>query len=229
MWCGRTAPGFAASPSPASAAGAPKWSPDGTRVVFYEIPVEQTWAAHWPGLDASTTSQIVSVDVESGERQVHTRRSWPEGDAAVPDQRRHRLPRQGGADARPGLHRRGRRGRRRHALAGVVARRQARRVRASRLQAAAAEPAPCTAGTRITSIATRTSSRASRRTASCLVTRKDGDSSLDIMDADGSNRREVFPSNGGSAFSPSWSPDGQSIVFGYGGFLQSRAASRRRS
>lgn len=45
---------------------------------------------------------------------------------------------------------------------------------------------------------------------------------LDIMDPDGSNRQEVFPSNGGETFSPSWSPDGQWIVFGYGGFLQLR-------
>jgi Tol biopolymer transport system component len=42
------------------------------------------------------------------------------------------------------------------------------------------------------------------------------------MNPDGSNRREVCPSNGGTAFSPGWSPDGQWIVFGYGGFLQSR-------
>ena len=55
-----------------------------------------------------------------------------------------------------------------------------------------------------------------------LVTRKDGDSSIDIMAADGTNRREVFPAKGGSAFAPEWSPDGQSIVFAYGGFLQSR-------
>ena len=49
---------------PGICTGAPKWSPDGTRVIFYEIPVEQTWAAHWPGQDRSTTSQIVSVHVE---------------------------------------------------------------------------------------------------------------------------------------------------------------------
>jgi Tol biopolymer transport system component len=55
-----------------------------------------------------------------------------------------------------------------------------------------------------------------------LLTRKDGDSSLDIMDADGANRQEVFAANGGVAFSPGWSPDGQRIVFGYGGFLQAR-------
>jgi Tol biopolymer transport system component len=49
---------------PGTCAGAPKWSPDGTRVVFYDIPVDETWKAHWPGLDASTTSQIVSVHVD---------------------------------------------------------------------------------------------------------------------------------------------------------------------
>ena len=57
---------------PGISAGAPKWSPDGTRVIFYEIPVEQTWAAHWPGQDRTTTSQIVSVRLSSGERQAHT-------------------------------------------------------------------------------------------------------------------------------------------------------------
>ena len=133
-----------------------------------------------------------------------------------------RLSRQGRADARPRLHERGRPRRRRHALA--------RRGR----------PTASTSSTR------RSASVHGRRTCrlyswdpdyeyrytdvfpsfskdgKLLLTRKDGDSSLDIMDPDGSNRQEVFPSNGGTAFSPSWSPDGQSIVFGYGGFLQSR-------
>jgi Tol biopolymer transport system component len=55
-----------------------------------------------------------------------------------------------------------------------------------------------------------------------LITDKNSDSSIAIMDADGSNKFRVFPAQGGVAFSPSWSPDGQWIVFGVGGFLQDR-------
>jgi len=33
--------------------GSPKWSPDGTRVVFYEMTTEETWGAHRPNLVAS--------------------------------------------------------------------------------------------------------------------------------------------------------------------------------
>src|SRR6266581_1093169 len=57
---------------PGICAGAPKWSADGKRIVFYELPVEQTWHAHRPELVASATSQIVSVDVATGERIEHT-------------------------------------------------------------------------------------------------------------------------------------------------------------
>lgn len=53
-------------------AGAPKWSPDGKQIVFYELPVEQTWKAHWPGIVATTTSQIVSVQIATGERVERT-------------------------------------------------------------------------------------------------------------------------------------------------------------
>ena len=52
--------------------GSPKWSPDGKRVVYYEISTEQTWGARRPELVASVESQICSVDVSTGERLVHT-------------------------------------------------------------------------------------------------------------------------------------------------------------
>ena len=52
--------------------GSPKWSPDGKRVIYYEITTEQTWGARRPELIATVESQICSVDVATGERLVHT-------------------------------------------------------------------------------------------------------------------------------------------------------------
>src|SRR5262249_46799653 len=71
---GAGGPGFRRVPNspPGICAGAPKGSPDGKRIVFYELPVEQTWHAHRPELVAQATSQIVSVDVASGARIEHT-------------------------------------------------------------------------------------------------------------------------------------------------------------
>ncbi|WP_399892856.1 hypothetical protein ACGH7X_34220 [Streptomyces sp. BBFR51] len=53
--------------------GSPKWSPDGRRIVYYEITTEGTWGAHRPEAIGVVESQIVSVDVETGaDRVVHT-------------------------------------------------------------------------------------------------------------------------------------------------------------
>lgn len=52
--------------------GSPKWSPDGKRVVFYEMTTEDTWGARRPEYTGKVHSQIVSVDVATGERVEHT-------------------------------------------------------------------------------------------------------------------------------------------------------------
>ncbi len=52
--------------------GSPKWSPDGARIVYYEIATEDTYNAHQSGR-TPVTSQIVSVDVATGgDRVEHT-------------------------------------------------------------------------------------------------------------------------------------------------------------
>ena len=52
--------------------GSPKWSADSKQVVFHELPVESTWDARVFQLSARATSQIVSVDLETGKRTEHT-------------------------------------------------------------------------------------------------------------------------------------------------------------
>lgn len=53
--------------------GSPKWSPDAKRIVFYELTTEDTWGARRPEYTGKVASQIVSVDVASGERTEHTK------------------------------------------------------------------------------------------------------------------------------------------------------------
>jgi Tol biopolymer transport system component len=52
---------------PAMMAGSPKWSSDGSKIVFYEMPVRGTVQARFGG----EASSIVSVDLATGERTVH--------------------------------------------------------------------------------------------------------------------------------------------------------------
>ena len=55
----------------ASFAGSPKWSPDGARVVFYELAVADTFRARGLAAQATVESRIVSVDVATGARVEH--------------------------------------------------------------------------------------------------------------------------------------------------------------
>jgi TolB protein len=49
-------------------AGSPKWSPDGARVVFYELAAADTFTARHLDAQATLDSRIVSVDVATGAR-----------------------------------------------------------------------------------------------------------------------------------------------------------------
>ncbi|KAL4930292.1 TolB family protein [Aspergillus undulatus] len=51
---------------PGYSLGSPKWSLDGKRIVYYEMTREATWGAHRPESIDSTSSDIVSVDFATG-------------------------------------------------------------------------------------------------------------------------------------------------------------------
>jgi Tol biopolymer transport system component len=46
--------------------GSPKWSPDGKRIVYYEMTLQETWNARRPERLNGTVNQIVSVDFATG-------------------------------------------------------------------------------------------------------------------------------------------------------------------
>jgi Tol biopolymer transport system component len=57
------------STTPADTVGSPKWSADGKKIVMYQMPAHDTFAARmdgFPGVRFATTSQIMEVDVETG-------------------------------------------------------------------------------------------------------------------------------------------------------------------
>ncbi|MDQ6635402.1 MAG: hypothetical protein M3Z10_11690 [Gemmatimonadota bacterium] len=212
-----------------TSAGAPKWSPDGKRIVFYEIPVEQTWDARLrAGIGPGATSQIISVDVATGERTAHT-----EGPGLKV------LPQYvGPADIRY-LVKAGTNAGLAHTTGGPAVTRALR------------SPSWAPGGRTVVYEKVDFKPRPQNQllyswTPDCeyrytdvfptvandgklVVTEKAvSDGAISIMDADGSNKRRVFSAGSGAAFAPAWSPDGQWIAFGLGGYLQNRKTQPAR-
>lgn len=209
---------------PGISAGAPRWSADGRHVVFYVIAVEQTWDARTPFLAASATSQIVSVEIATGRRTEH---SVGPGLKVMPQfLARDRVGYLIKAGPNQGLVYTGKK-------AGVGG-----KVRS---------PAWSPDGEKVIYEKVRFTPRPQNqllyswdpnyeyrytdvfpsfsKDGKLVVIDKDSDSSISIMDADGSNKQRVFLAKAGVAFSPSWSPDGQTLVFGFGGFFQAREST----
>lgn len=222
--------------------GSPKWSPDGKRIVFYETLAEYTYWVLRPDLLLKIDSQIVSVDLLSGERQVHTTGPGFKISPQYLSQDEIVYRRKGGAQA--GL----------YSTAPTKA-----VVKIEGLRTPSWSPD----GKQVIyekftwrgwkqnqSLFSWDAAREYRYTDVWPAFSKDGlmvltakgeDSSVDVMRADGSQRRRIYDVTQQSgldpllvkrglagAFYPVWSPDGEWIVFGLGQWFTQREIGRAK-
>lgn len=213
--------------------GSPKWSPDGKRVVFYELTTEQTWGARRPELIATVVSQIVSVDVATGERVEHTTGPGLKIAPQFLGATEIGYYRKGGPDqgivytsGRPGFKSDLRSPCWSHDGKTLVYEKLRWREWKQNQPLYSWDPQW---DYRYTDVFPALS-----RDGKLVLTEKGLNSSIAIMDPDGSNRVRIFEDaqsglppqmvNVGlaGAFNPTWSPDGQWVAFGLGQWFQTR-------
>ena len=218
--------------------GSPKWSPDGKRVVFYEIATEDTWGSRRPEGVAKVTSQIVSVDVATGDRVEHTSgpglKLFPQFISAEVIA----YHRKGGPD---------------EGLVYTTGHEAVKRSIRSPVwspdgKTVIYEKVGFKARPQFKPLYSWDKDWDYRHTDVFPVLAKDGtlaitekqlgNSSIVTLNRDGSNRRVVFDVNGkgldpdlvkkglAGAFQPAWSPDSQWIAFGLGAWFQERAKGK---
>lgn len=209
-------------------AGSPRWSADGTRIIFYEMPTALTFAARIAG-QGRVTSQIVSIDVASGARMVHT--SGPGLKVSpqfVSADRIGYLVKAAPQGGQAGLA---------FTTSGVATTGSFRNPawspdgRQVVYHKADFRPRPqnqplyswdADVDVRYTDVFPQFSRDGRLAISEINNLSTTPTASISVMNADGSNRKVVFSDPSGAAFVPTWSPDGQWIAFGFGAFFGAR-------
>ena len=221
--------------APGLSAGSPEWSPDGSRLVFYEFDPAQSFVARMPRPD-NVDAQIVSVDLVTGGRVEHSsgpglkiQPQFVGADevgylvkAAPPDGPvEPGLAYTGGGGA-PGPMRNpswssdGR-------LVVYEKTDYAPRPQNQRLYSWNPDYEY-----RFTDVFPSFSPDGTLTVTGLSATLGNPQTPISTMNADGSNERRVFHDPAGAAMMSSWSPDGDRLVFGFGGFFGGRSARPAR-
>ena len=213
-------------------AGSPKWSPDGTRLVFYELAVADTFKARQLPLQGVVDSRIVSVNVDTGARVEYA--SGP-GLKLAPqflDPNRVAYLEKKGSTAALAFSS-GEKG----SVGDIGSPAWSRDGRRVVYHSGSIEtiPAPRTPGgplygrdplydLRFASGFPAISPDGGRIAVSERTGRGNPDdrTALVVWNADGTNPQRLFRAQG-SLMSPQWSPDGRWIVFGAGSYFVARA------
>ena len=205
--------------------GSPKWSPDSKRVVFYEVPTAHTFAARIYA-QGMVTSQIISVDIATGARVEQTSgpglkvgpqylsadkiayliKAGPNAGLAFTSG----APGMKGTVRNPDWSPDGKQ---------VVYQKVDFTARPQNQPLYSWDP---DMDVQYTDVFPRFSRDGKLAISDIKNLATTSTASISVMNADGSGKKVVFSDKNGAAFVPTWSPDGQWIAFGFGGFFGAR-------
>lgn len=221
--------------------GSPKWSRDGKKLVVYEMPVEVSWSARVDQLSKNATSQIVTIDLASGKKaEVTAGPGLKLSPQFLPDGSLAFLTKS--AQVSGIAYTKGVGNESKAAQFPSNMRSPDWSPNGKLVVYEKVDNTPHTQNEKLYSWLPGYDFRYTdvfpsfAKDGTLLLTNKDVDSSIVTMNADGTNKKLVFKAKThcpgvqpgpcgdmvGVAFAPSWSPDGQWIVFGFGGYLRMR-------
>lgn len=220
--------------TPTTTTGSPQWSPDGRKLLVYEVPTRDTFGARMGGFgiaQLSATSQIAEIDVATGARTVLTQGPGLKTNPHYLSGGRiayllKASPKGGPA---PGIvYSDGTRG-----PAGEV-RNPSWSPDGKRVVYYRFDPTNRAQYTRLHSWDPTREYRYTdvfptlcRKTGQLALTDLNfpfgnPTASVSVMNVDGSNRRKIFQRQDGASLMPTWSPDCQWVAFGFGTFFGGR-------